>query len=131
MKTKLTIVILATLALGYVMWQPTPTIVGGIPDNEVGIYAEVDSNGAVLNVYEISMEMINTGRWGDPKTFMLVTPAQKNSPRMGYTYDKTNDIFVPPQPEGMTTILNMETGKWENPNKLIEQLSASTSEIIP
>lgn len=130
MKAILTIGILATLALGYVMWQPTPTIVGGIPDNEVAFYALVEPDtGKVLEVHETSMEMLNTGRWGDPANYVLYTPAKKNRPDIGDTYDKTNDMFVKPQYDP-STVLDAETGQWVDPNLMMNMLIASSSEIL-
>jgi len=34
---------------------------------------------------------------------------------IGYTYDRTNDVFYAPQPDS-TWVLNTTTWTWENPN---------------
>jgi hypothetical protein len=42
------------------------------------------------------------------------TPLRKNYAGIGYTYDKTRDAFIPPQPYPSWT-LNEETCLWECP----------------
>jgi hypothetical protein len=42
------------------------------------------------------------------------TPLRKNYAGIGYTYDKTRDAFIPPQPYPSWT-LNEDTCRWECP----------------
>jgi hypothetical protein len=42
------------------------------------------------------------------------TPLRKNYAGIGYTYDRTKDAFIPPQPFASWT-LNEETCLWESP----------------
>ena len=44
----------------------------------------------------------------------LGTPLRKNYAGIGYTYDKTRDAFIPPQPFN-SWILNEDTCQWDSP----------------
>ena len=47
------------------------------------------------------------------------TPYRKNFACIGFSYDKTLNAFIPPQPDS-TWILNEETCLWEDPNAVVE-----------
>ena len=42
------------------------------------------------------------------------TPLRGNYAGVGYTYDKTNDVFIPPKPSDNAT-LNADTWTWDLP----------------
>ena len=67
------------------------------------------------------------GHWGDPASWVQTsyntiggvhtqggTPLRKNYAGIGYTYDRTNDVFYPSQPYPSWT-LNESTWTWEAP----------------
>lgn len=60
------------------------------------------------------------------------TPLRGNYAGIGYTYDRTNDVFYPPQPYA-SWILNQSTWLWEAPvtmpddGKIYEWNEATTS----
>lgn len=73
-------------------------------------YAQV-IDGIVTQVLVIEQAEIDTGLWGDPKTWIKTsyntnsnqhrlggTPLRGNYAGIGYTYDAENDVFIAPQP---------------------------------
>lgn len=105
---------------------PTPTpIVAQVPT----YFAQVDADGNVLRVIVISQENINTGKWGDPASWIETKtddPIRKNYAGKGMKYDKTNDSFVPPKPR-VDAIFNSETATWILPIESPPSIVASTS----
>lgn len=96
-------------------------------------FAQVDSNNIVIQVIVITQESIDTGLWGDPKTFIQTSyntfggvhygldgqpddgiPLRKNYAGIGYIYDPDRDAFYAPQPYPSWT-LNESTCLWEPP----------------
>jgi len=80
-------------------------------------FAKIDSNNIVTEVIVAEQDFINSGAVGD--SFLWIQTSYNNNFRknfagIGYTYDKTRDAFIPPQPFPSWT-LNEETCLWECP----------------
>ena len=89
-----------TLIVGGVVLANLGTIPPEEPAGATDYFAEVDGEGTVLRVIVISQEMINTGKWGDPKNWIQTYhdgSKRKNYAGTGYKYDKTRDAFIPPK----------------------------------
>lgn len=100
-------------------------------------FAKIE-NGIVTQVLVIEQDVLDTGLFGDPSSFVQCSyntaggvyyepntsprvPAQdqskalrKNFPAIGYTYDAELDAFYEPKPYP-SWILNTETCLWEAP----------------
>ncbi len=74
-------------------------------------YAQIDENNTVTRVLVIEQDVIDTGLFGDPRSWIQTsynthggqhllggTPLRKNYAGVGYTYDFGRDAFIPPQP---------------------------------
>tara|TARA_R100000306_G_scaffold42663_1_gene41314 strand:- start:54 stop:368 length:315 start_codon:yes stop_codon:yes gene_type:complete len=64
-------------------------------------FAEINSDSIVQRVIVAEQDFINSGKVGD--SFVWVQCSYNNNyrkqfPGNGYRYDKTNDVFVAPQP---------------------------------
>jgi hypothetical protein len=88
-------------------------------------FAEIDENNIVLRVIAISQENINTGNWGNPDNWVQTSyntrggvhyapnsdepdggvALRKNYAGKGYTYDKSKDAFIAPQPYPSWTLV--------------------------
>jgi hypothetical protein len=90
-------------------------------------FAQIDSNNMVTQVLVIEQDVVDTGLFGDPATFVQTsyntqggvhsqggTPLRKNYAGIGYTYDRDRDAFVPPKPFN-SWVLNESTCLWEAP----------------
>lgn len=90
-------------------------------------FAQVDSNNIVTQVLAIEQDVIDTGLFGDPASFIQTSyntyagqhnlggiPLRKNYAGIGYTYDSQRDAFIPPQPYP-SWLLNEDTCLWEPP----------------
>jgi hypothetical protein len=90
-------------------------------------FAQLDSNNIVTQVLVIEQEVIDTGLFGDPNSFVQTsyntfagehklggTPLRKNYAGIGYTYDKERDAFYSQKPFS-SWILNEDTCIWESP----------------
>jgi hypothetical protein len=90
-------------------------------------FAQLDENNIVTRVLVIEQDVIDTGLFGDPNSFVQTsyntqsgvhklggTPLRKNYAGIGYTYDKVRDAFIPPKPFN-SWILNESTGQWDSP----------------
>ena len=80
-------------------------------------FAKIDSNNIVTEVIVAEQDFINSGVVGD--SFLWIQTSYNNNFRknfagIGYTYDKTRDAFIPPQPYESWT-LNEDTCLWECP----------------
>jgi len=80
-------------------------------------FAKIDSNNIVQEVIVAEQDFINSGAVGD--SFLWIQTSynknfRKNFAGIGYTYDKTRDAFIPPQPYP-SWILNEDTCLWECP----------------
>jgi hypothetical protein len=89
-------------------------------------YAKVN-NGLVERVIVAELEFFDTfvddspGEWVQTSYNTLGgvhlnggTPLRKNYANIGYTYDKTRDAFIPPQPYPSWTLVEA-TCQWEAP----------------
>jgi len=96
-------------------------------------FAQIDNNNIVTQVIVIEPEMINTGLWGDPTTWLQTSyntrggihygpdnlpdggyALRKNFAGIGYTYDPVKDAFYAPQPFPSWT-LSDDTCLWNPP----------------
>jgi hypothetical protein len=89
-------------------------------------FAKVE-NGIVTQVIVIEQDVLNTGHWGDPASWVQTsyntsggvhsqggTPLRKNYAGVGYTYDSGRDAFIPPKPFS-SWLLNESTCQWVAP----------------
>ena len=73
-------------------------------------FAQIDGNNIVTQVIVIEQDVVNTGLFGDPNSWIQTsyntsggvhtqggTPLRKNYAGTGYTYDSTRDAFIPPK----------------------------------
>jgi len=90
-------------------------------------FAQINENNVVIQVIVAEQDVIDTGLFGDPSKWIQTsyntfggmhrlggTPLRKNFAGIGFSYDSTNDCFVPPQPYPSWT-LNPSTCLWEPP----------------
>jgi hypothetical protein len=90
-------------------------------------FAQVNENNIVTRVLVIEQEVVNSGLFGDPNSFIQTsyntrsgvhrlggTPLRKNYAGIGYTYDSVRDAFIPPKLFNSWT-LNEDTCQWEAP----------------
>lgn len=89
-------------------------------------FAKIE-NGIVTQVLVIEQDVIDTGLFGDPSSWVQTsyntvagehrlggTPFRKNYAGVGYTYDSERDAFIPPKPYP-SWILNEDTCNWDSP----------------
>lgn len=92
-------------------------------------FAKVE-NGVVTQVIVIEQDVLNTGNWGDPASWIQTsyntsggvhlqggTPLRKNFAGIGYTYDAGRDAFIPPKAYA-SWVLNETTCLWEAPTPM-------------
>ena len=90
-------------------------------------FAQIDGNNIVTQVLVIEQDVIDTGLFGDPASWIQTsyntnggvhtlggTPLRKNYAGIGYTYNASRDAFIPPKPFASWT-LTEDTCKWEAP----------------
>lgn len=90
-------------------------------------FAQIDENNIVTRVLVIEQDVIDTGLFGDPATWIQTsyntyggehalggTPLRKNYAGIGFTYDPVRDAFIPPN-ENEGWILNETTCLWGKP----------------
>lgn len=93
-------------------------------------YAQINENNIVIQVLVIEQDVINTGAFGDPASFIQTsyntscgvhrlggTPLRKNYAGIGYTYDTERDAFYAPKPFP-SWILNEDSCIWESPTPM-------------
>lgn len=93
-------------------------------------FAQINENNIVTQVLVIEQDVVDTGLFGDPKSFIQTsyntqggehllggTPLRKNYAGIGYIYDKERDAFYAPQPFA-SWILNEDTCIWESPTPM-------------
>ena len=83
-------------------------------------FAEIDNNNIVQRVIVAEQDFINSGAVGD--SFRWVQTSYNNNFRKnyagkGYTYDKTRDAFISPQPYPSWS-LNEDTCRWDAPTPM-------------
>lgn len=95
-------------------------------------FAKVE-NGIVTQVIVIEQDVINTGAFGDPASWVQTSyntrggihfgqdgnpdggvALRKNYAGIGYTYDADRDAFIPPKPYA-SWVLNDQTCLWDAP----------------
>ena len=90
-------------------------------------FAQIDSNNIVTQVLVIEQDVVDTGLFGEPSSFVQTsynthggvhllggTPLRKNYAGIGYTYDLGRDAFIPSKPFN-SWILNEDTCQWDSP----------------
>ena len=90
-------------------------------------FAQIDGNNIVTQVLVIEQDVVNTGLFGEPSSFVQTsynthggvhtlggTPLRKNYAGIGYTYDSGRDAFIPPKPYA-SWVLNEDTCLWGSP----------------
>lgn len=96
-------------------------------------FAQVDDNDIVVQVNPIEQDVINTGLFGDPSSWVQTSfntrggihygqdgqpdggvALRKNYAGIGYKLDRVRDAFIPPQDFPSWT-LNEDTCLWEPP----------------
>ena len=93
-------------------------------------FAQIDENNVVTQVLVIEQDVIDTGLFGDPASWIQTsynttggvhtlggTPLRKNYAGIGYTYDAGRDAFIPPKTFNSWT-LNEDTCLWEAPTPM-------------
>jgi hypothetical protein len=93
-------------------------------------FAKINSDNIVEQVIVIEQDVLNTGHWGDPASWIQTsynthggvhanggTPLRKNFAGIGYTYDTGRDAFIPPKPYASWT-LNESSCLWEAPTPM-------------
>jgi hypothetical protein len=93
-------------------------------------FAQIDENNIVTQVLVIEQDVIDTGLFGDPASWIQTsynthggvhtlggTPLRKNYAGIGYTYNASRDAFIPSKPYA-SWILNEETCLWEAPTPM-------------
>ena len=74
-------------------------------------FAQIDSNNIVTQVLVIEQDVVDTGLFGEPSSFVQTsynthggvhtlggTPLRKNYAGIGYKYDEKLNAFIPPKP---------------------------------
>jgi hypothetical protein len=93
-------------------------------------FAQIDENNNVTQVLVIEQDVIDTGLFGDPASWIQTsynthggvhtlggTPLRKNYAGIGYKYDAGRDAFYEPKPYA-SWILNEDTCRWEAPTPM-------------
>jgi hypothetical protein len=93
-------------------------------------FAKIDQNNTVIQVLVIEQDVVDTGLFGEPDTFIQTsyntrggqhllggTPLRKNYAGIGYTYDRDRDAFIPPQPYA-SWVLDEDTCWWNAPTPM-------------
>ena len=64
-------------------------------------FAEINKDGIVQRVILVEQDFIDTGLLGDSSNWVQTSynnNIRKQYAGIGYTYDKTNDVFISPKP---------------------------------
>jgi hypothetical protein len=90
-------------------------------------FAIIDENDIVTQVIVIEQDVIDTGAFGDPASFVQTsyntyggvhsfggTPLRKNFAGIGFKFDRVRDAFIPPK-QFESWVLDDETCLWEAP----------------
>lgn len=93
-------------------------------------FAQIDDNNTVTQVIVAEQDVIDTGLFGPKERWIQTsynthggvhvlggTPLRKNYAGIGYTYDATNDCFVPPKPYPSWTF-DTQTCLWQAPTPM-------------
>ena len=92
-------------------------------------FAKVE-NGVVTQVIVIEQDVLNSGNWGDPASWIQTSyntqggvhtqggnPLRKNFAGVGFAYDSGRDAFIPPKPYA-SWVLNETTCNWGAPTPM-------------
>ena len=80
-------------------------------------FAEIDKDNIVQRVLVAEQNFINSGAVGDSFNWVQTSynnNFRKNYAGKGYTYDKTKDAFIAPQPYP-SWLLDDDTCRWDAP----------------
>ncbi len=80
-------------------------------------FAEINSDSIVQRVIVAEQDFINSGAVGDSFNWVQTSyngNFRKNYAGTGYTYDKTRDAFIAPQPYPSWTLVEA-TCQWDSP----------------
>ena len=80
-------------------------------------FAKINDNNVVVDVIVAEQDFIDSGAVGDPSKWVQTSynnSIRKNFAGIGYTYDKTNDVFIPPKPYPSWE-LDVNTYLWNPP----------------
>ena len=80
-------------------------------------FAEINTDNIVQRVIVAEQNFINSGQVGDSFNWVQTSyngNFRKNYAGSGYTYDKTRDAFIAPQPYPSWTLVEA-TCQWESP----------------
>ena len=83
-------------------------------------FAEINSDNIVQRVIVAEQDFINSGLVGDSFNWVQTSyngNFRKNYAGSGYTYDKTRDAFIAPQPYPSWTLVEA-TCQWESPTPM-------------
>lgn len=93
-------------------------------------FAQIDENNIVTQVLVIEQDVVNSGLFGDPNSFIQTsynthggvhtlggTPLRKNYAGIGYSYDSTRDAFIPPKPYN-SWVLDEDTCQYKAPTPM-------------
>jgi hypothetical protein len=83
-------------------------------------FAEINTDNIVQRVIVAEQDFINSGAVGDSFNWVQTSyngNFRKNYAGTGYTYDKTRDAFIPPQPYASWTLVEA-TCQWESPTPM-------------
>ena len=102
-------------------------------------FAKINSDNIVEQVIVIEQEVLNTGHWGDPASWVQTSyntrggvhydpttglpsadqskALRKNFAGFGFTYDRIRDAFIPSKPYD-SWVLNENTCYWEAPTPM-------------
>ena len=70
-------------------------------------FARIDKDNIVTNVIVCEQDFIDSGAVGDSSLWVQTSyndSLRKNYAGIGYTYDKTNDVFISPKPYASWTL---------------------------
>ena len=83
-------------------------------------FAEINTDNIVQRVIVAEQDFINSGAVGDSFNWVQTSyngNFRKNYAGSGYTYEKTRDAFIPPQPYASWTLVEA-TCQWESPTPM-------------
>ena len=109
-------VVSTAVALTVANFSGEPVIIPPVV-NSPTYFAELDANKNVLRVLVVTQEFINTGKLGDPTSWVQTyydNSQRKNYAGIGYKYDSTLNAFIPPKPYD-SWVLNEVTAQWKSP----------------
>jgi len=82
----------------------------------MNLYTEIDDSGYVINVIVCEKSIIDSGSLGTSSRWIetFEDGRRGNYAGIGYFYNETLDVFIPPAPGGVWE-LNADTYQWELP----------------